>query len=276
MANLDYPNDEAVALIGVLDKWDAEHGHEKGWAASVIAKIHADILNASRNDSEPFDRENYSAEELAAWDYYQAEVIPIDKWDALVKEFRNSGNVDYDDYNPDTDYIGKPDPSFAPPANIHEYSGESGGGDLVVTTEAIEYFCKQLDTVAPQGKDGIVWQAINKLDALDIKPGTFGKAVAMRNKVTGTPGSSSDGGLRGDTRGLLVNVHEALFDLQKSLRAMVKEYDSAEEFNALTGQQFAEAMDEAWGDITKFSKYGNTDTTTQGGNGEEGGDGAGN
>jgi hypothetical protein len=178
-------------------------------------------------------------------------------------------------YDSDTEYIGKPHQDFDEPDNIREWSNESGNGELVVTPEAIEYFCKQLDAVAPQGKDGIIWQAIKRLDAIDIKPGTFGKAVALRNKITGIEGSTSDGGLKGDTRGMLVAVHEALFDLQKNLRTMMVEYEGAENLNSLTGEKFKDVMNETWGDITKFSKYGNTDTNATGNEKEEGGDGDG-
>lgn len=183
--------------------------------------------------------------------------------------------VPYDAYG-DTDPKYDIDSNFegVPGGNPKEYSGSNNpNGEMVVSTEAIEYFCRELDAIAPDGK-GILLDARNSLKGIDMKPGTFAIAEVLRQRVAGA--SANDAGLRGDTMGLLETVHSALFDLKKNLREMVTEYQNAEDFNKMTADQLGDAMKDSWGYIESINDYGNQSTTAGGGAGDGEGEGEGN
>jgi hypothetical protein len=215
------------------------------------------------NDGFPFvvpDYDGFTNKEKAIYDRFTDAYFDWDKFVATAKGTVDGKGKDvpYEGFNPDTDYVHNPDSSFTPPAEVKEYKGGDGkGGNFVVTTEAIEHFRRQLDLVAPQGENGLIWQAIKKLDGIDLKPGTFGKAVRIEGVIDGTTtGTTTDGGLKGNTRDFLVNFHEALFDLNTNLGALIREYDSAEEFNKLTGEQLDGVLSEAWGDVQNLGGNG--------------------
>lgn len=226
---------------------DEEMTHIEEWFYSSILPEEVDTSGFTNKDKALFERYD---DAFWNWDGFKAT--------AQGTVDGKGKDVPYDGFKQDTDYVDKPGSSFTPPANVKEYKGGDGkGGNFVVTTEAIEHFRRQLDLVAPQGKNGLIWQAIKKLDDIDLKPGTFGKAVRIEGVIDGTTtGTTTDGGLKGNTRNFLANFHEALFDLNTNLGALIREYDSAEEFNKLTGEQLDGVLHEAWGDIQNLGGNG--------------------
>ncbi|AGL14100.1 hypothetical protein [Actinoplanes sp. N902-109] len=265
--DFSYANEEAVDAIGVLDKYDTDHGHPAGWTRAVIKKIQQDIQNspAGKDRTGSYDRDDYSSDENAAYDWYSNDVIEHDHWKALVENYQKDqgSTVKPDAYNPDKQYIDKNDGGFKPPEGTGEYTGGNNPNhELTVSTEALNYFANQLDKVVGDGT-GVLYDARNQLNKVEMKPGGFAKAEVLRQKIEGV--SANDAGLRGDTMGLMLTLHEALYAVKTNLRQMVRDYDTAEEFNGMTAQQLGDAMDKAWGKIGNVGDYGQSSGTTTGG-----------
>lgn len=268
--NWDYANEEAVDQTGVLTDHDKAIGEDPGWTRSVINKIIADQQNQSGASQQwggsSWNRSDYSAEELAAWDWYQSEVTPKEKWDKIAANYRSSetsdDKVDKPEYDEDHQYINKPDSGFKPPTTSEYAGGNNASRDVVVSTEAINHLAGQIELVAGDGK-GMLIDARNELAKFQMRPGGFARAELLRQKIEGANGT--DEGLRGDTRALMLTVHGALFSVAQGLRKMAREYDTAEEFNNLTSEQLKDVMDGAWVKIGKIGGHGNSEGTTSGG-----------
>ncbi|NIL56907.1 hypothetical protein [Salinispora arenicola] len=263
-----YPNTQAVDATGVLDEYDEENGHPPGWTRSVIEKIKADINTytpvgrfGGRNG---FDRDDYTDEELAAWDWYQEDVVG--NWDEVAEEHNSTvtdtDNVRPDEYNPDHQYVEHPPPGFTPPGTSEWAGGHNPNQRLSVSTEALEFFADQIDQIAGDGT-GILFDARTLLGEVDMRPGGFAKAELMRQLIDGS--SSESPGLRGDTMNLMLSVHQALYEVKTGLRLMVRGYDTSEEFNDMTADELGEAMGGAWSKIGVVGDHGQDSGTTSGG-----------
>jgi len=270
MTNFDYPNAAAIDKIGVLTDYDRKHGHPEGWTRSVINKIQADIQksddkNGPRMGGE-YKAENYTPEEQAAYKFYREEVIEYEAWKKLVQEYwnENSDGVTFDKFDDSKQYIDKPGSGFTPPT-VTEYSGGNNKNhELSVSVEALEYFVRQIEQIiGKDGRSGMLLDAKKLLTSFEMRPGGFAKAEVLRRKIVGA--NADDPGLRGDSMALLQVVHEALYQIKENLRTLIKEYDSAEEFNKLTTQQLDEVMGGAWGKISGLKDYGQSGGTTGGG-----------
>ncbi|GAA2491392.1 hypothetical protein GCM10010435_42950 [Winogradskya consettensis] len=267
--NFDYANEEAIDKIGVLTSHDTSLGEDSGWTRSVIQKIKNDILNSPQTKaaSSSFDRGDYDSDELAAWDWYQDNVVDQDHWKQLVKDYNadvtNPDHVDPADYDPEHQYIPKDDGAIAPP-ETSTYSGSNNPNhELAVSTEALNFMAGQLDQIVGDGT-GMLFDARNTLNAIAMKPGGFAKAEILRQKIDGV--NATDAGLRGDSMGLMLAVHEALYAVKTGLRQMARDYDNAEDFNSMTADQLGESMGSAWGKIGNIGDYGQGSGSTAGGN----------
>ncbi|SCF40084.1 hypothetical protein GA0070216_113112 [Micromonospora matsumotoense] len=286
-----YPNDEAIDQTGILDKFNAgEIGgfpgkHPEGWIQAVIDEVQAEIQSNS-NSMQKVDWSHYSAEEKAAYDWYTDEVIPRDKWDKIVDDYKADSakeeNVTWEKYG-GTDYSGI-DGKINPP-DVKVYTGgDNKNGALKVSTEAIRYFANSIGAlVGTDGKgNSMMLDVSNKLGELNVLPGKFARAEVMRQKISGD--GSTNTGLIGDTQGLLVKVHQTLFALRESLLKMADSYEYTEddnlrtgkdlekktkEFNAMTKEEFTKAMGKPWGQISDIDDYGQVGT--EGGGGKSGG-----
>ncbi|WP_033346211.1 hypothetical protein [Catenuloplanes japonicus] len=252
-----YANSKAVEYLKPLDDYSTEHGHEAGWAWEVVETI--------QDSDELVDDQDLTDEERAAYDYYTTEITPKEKWDAIVAD--NKDKIDnYEKPSDDSvefeeepeegvSYSSELSEDFEAPEGVHEYAGGDNNANksVAVSHEAIEHFCRQLDAIAPEG-GGILLTARTAVNAIDLKPGRFAKAELLRRSITGT--DESNPGLRGDTAGALRAAHEALFDLRVSLRQMMTDYETADEFNKMTAEQLGDAMEDPWGSINRLSEYG--------------------
>ncbi|MET7747691.1 hypothetical protein [Micromonospora sp. NPDC005367] len=270
MADLSYANDDAIDQIGVLDKYDKDHDHPEGYSRAIIDKIEHDMDQETHHgeNNVPHDMSQYTEDERAVWDWYRKDVVDQDHWKKLVEEYekdaaaKNKTDIHAEKFDESHQYVPKVGSDFKPPA-VSEYSGSDNKSHKVaVSTEALEYFAKELDQVAGDGH-GMLLDAHKKLDGIDMRPGAFAKAELLRQTIIGT--GSKDLGLRGDTMNVLQTVHEALFTVKESVRAMIKEYDSGEEFQRMSVDQLNDAMEGAWGKIDKIKDYGSGEGTTSGG-----------
>jgi hypothetical protein len=272
MTDFGYPNDDAVKATGVFNQHDSDTGSPPGWTDAVVGKIKAEIEKEHQGDhgdytGPDYDHSKFSAEENAAYQWYKDDVIEQSHWEQIVKNYEANGGSkaptqpDVKDYNPDDDYIPKKDSGFQPPS-VNEYHGpDNKSHTLSVSTEAIEYFINELKSVADDGT-GILLDARGDLNKLDVKPGGFARAELMRQKVMGSQGG--DPGLRGDTMDMLTTIHSALFNMQTDLQKMLKEYQSTEDFNTMTADQFGDVMGDAWGKVGNLSQYGKSDSSGSG------------
>lgn len=269
MTDFGYPNDDAIKATGVLSQHDSDSGNPPGWTQAVIDKITKDNENRSpheqNNGTGGYDPNNYTPEENEAWEWYKANVLDQEHWEQIVKNYESNGgskaNITPSAYNPDDEYIPHKDSGFKPPP-VNEYNGpDNKSHTLSVSTEAIEYFIKELQAVAGDGS-GILLDAREDLNKLDVRPGGFARAELMRQKVMGSQGG--DKGLRGDSMDLLTDVHSALFNLQTDLHNMLVSYQNAEDFNKMTADQFKDTVGDAWGKIGNLSQFGKTDSSGTG------------
>jgi len=143
-----------------------------------------------------------------------------------------------------------PPSSFAPPA-AKPYSGDAGGASPVrVSTEAIDWFVSQLKQIAPHDGSGFIATAIDAVKAVDIRPGAFGKAQALKLKIDG------DSGLKGDTDSFLQGVRNVLIMLQDSLVVVSKGYQDTEDDSTITVDKLKEEMDRPFQLIDGWQKSG--------------------
>ncbi|WP_305785769.1 hypothetical protein [Symbioplanes lichenis] len=264
----DYPNKEAIDAMGILTKYDKDHGEESGWARSVIDKIQNDISSHTnpRTGMSTWDRGDYSKEELAVYDWYKSDVIEKDHWDKLVENYQG-------EHKPEDVHYKEAPPSYTPPKDSDFKAPETStytGGDnnpnneMAISTEAIDHLIKQIDTHIVTGEhDGILLKVAKELEGKHMKPGGFAKAEIMRQKIDGVNGQ--DAGLRGDAIGLLGTLHAALFEIREGLSNMKEEYKKAEDFNAMTSEQLAKTLEDAWSEINALGNYGKTSGTNTGG-----------
>ncbi|BCJ67309.1 hypothetical protein [Polymorphospora rubra] len=286
--DFSYANEEAIDQIGILDRFNNGEiegfpdQHPDGWIQAVIDEVKAEIQRNYNDNtySSDVDWSNYSDEERAAYEWYKNEVIPYEKWKALVEEYEETSsdesNVSYDEYQEPDEY--DIDGDIEEPG-VTIYTGtDNENGELKVSTEAIRHFVKQIDKVVWLG-GGLLWDARKRLNTLDVRPGMFARAEVMREKI-GEP----DSGLVGDTRGLLRNVHWTLASLSDNLLQLASSYERTEEGNELTGNdleertrefnemtesEFADAMGDSWGYIENTDDFGQISTDGSGGDDED-------
>jgi hypothetical protein len=265
--DLNTPTDESLEVVGVLDKWNKDHHKPDDWIQNLIQRVHKDIqAHTPSNPNRPntFDWDGYSKEEKDAYTWYSDEVIETEHWKKIVNEYKaksaNKDNVQYDHAPADGNNYGlNGNNGFVPPV-VHEWSDSAKQGNgVAVNTQALRYFAKQLEAIEPDGTGGVAWQAWEKLNKVSLKPGGFAKAELLRQKINGTGGDND--GLRGDTMDTLMAVHQAVYNLRKSLIKIADEYDSAEELNKMTGDQLTEAMKTAWAEIEKLKNSGTGSST---------------
>lgn len=287
--DFSYANDEAVEQIGILDRFNNgeiegfPNEHPDGWIQAVIDEVQADIQRSYQPDvvGSIVNWSNYTDEERAAYEWYTDEVIPYDKWEALVEEYEKESadedNVSYDEYQEPDEY--DIDGEFDKP-DVTTYTGtDNENGELKVSTEAIRHFAKQIDKVAWRG-GGLLLDASARFDTLDIRPGRFARAELMRQKISG---GGENSGLIGDTQGLLAQVHQTLFGLSENLLQMANSYqrteegndrtgrdleDRTREFNEMTESEFADAMGDSWGYIDGTDDFGQLSTDGSSGDGD--------
>ncbi|MCA2217455.1 hypothetical protein [Jidongwangia harbinensis] len=260
--DVNTPSFDGAVAAGVFKTYDSEHHKPDGWTENAVGRIRDEIHDNARDHPKNIDfldESNYSKEELDAYDWYQDHVLDINNWTKIATEFnKKSGSKDAVQYEhapaEGKNYGLKDDDGFRPPV-VHEWSDSvDKGKGVAVNTQALRHFAKQLEAIEPDGTGGVAWQAWDKLNKVSIKPGGFAKAEVLRQKINGAGGD--DDGLRGGTMDTLMTVHQAIYNLRKSLIKLADEYDSAEELNKMTGDQLTDAMKNAWAQIEKLKNSG--------------------
>jgi len=251
--DLDRPSIEAADEIDLFRTYDAQKGHPAegdSWTRAVVTKIIEDQAHrhtgARSSDLQMLggsDRSRYTADELAAYDWYKSQTEP-DRWKELVFEHRQKDAREQveppEEFNPDRNYREKPMHAVEG-LNRKPFDGQGGrAGAVTVSTDAILYFANVLESIAPlDGGNGPLQAVVNVLEKIDPRPGAFAKAEMHRRILVRTPDLP---GLQGETTKTVVDLQAVFAVTQKELRALVKEYDTAEELNGLTVKQFGDVM----------------------------------
>ena len=274
--NWDHVSIEAVDQMGLLDQWEKDHGESDGFVKTVVDKIYADIRSNSNTTHKEdtgggFDRGDYDADELAAWDMYSEKYknMAYPEWKKLVDQHRAdeaSQDIEYDDPSTFESPTNGENETLWPPKNLTLNEGTFNGSghtnnEMVVSTEAIQHLITAFGQIAKGEHEGELLKLATELDGRHIKPGGFARAELLRRKIDGT--GDADPGLRGDTIGLLRTLHRALYEVKEGLVEMKKEYEKTEEDNTVTQQQLQEHMAEAWSQVNGLGNYG-----TRGGSSE--------
>ncbi|XVV16086.1 hypothetical protein ACQP2X_17550 [Actinoplanes sp. CA-131856] len=295
--DLNYPDPDNHHTA--FEQHDEKTGSPLGWTKAVYDKINKDIQDNKNNPNgnvgpDGYDTSKYTPDENAAYKTLadndgggatfnppkinNLAVNAADGGDTNAggntwgHDFDNnnepkpkpsagsSDDIKFDNFDSGKQYMPNSNSGFTPPPGTKEYSGpDNKSGEMVVSTEAINYFLKNLANVAGDGH-GVAWDAYQDLgERVDPKPGGFAKAEVLRQKVMGA--GSSDSGLKGDTRALLLSVNRSLVALQASLHHAIKEYENTEDFN----KNFTKAMDDAWKKIERIDQYGKTTSSSSGG-----------
>ncbi len=266
--NFGYPNEEAIDKIGVLANHDKEFHHDVGWTRSVIRRIEQDAFghgdpNPRTGAPSGFDRNQYDAQELSAWDWYESKVLDTDQWKKLVKDYKTDEHqVKPEGYHEDKQYVDHHEP-IVKGTNVPYNGSNNPNHELRVSTDALKHFANQLDTVVKDDGSGMLRDARNKLQTVQMRPGGFAKAELLRQKIDGV--NAADAGLRGDSMNLMLAVQEALLAVKSGLLKMANEYEKAEDFNHMTADQLKDSMGKAWGQISEIGDFGKADGTTSGG-----------
>ncbi|MBU2670265.1 hypothetical protein KOI35_42865 [Actinoplanes bogorensis] len=258
--DFSYANPEAVDAVGILPKYDAEHGFENGWARSVIERWRTD-----------YDGDiDWDDDEQALVDWYTDDVIQHDEWKAIVeqhnKDVTQEDNVTVTPYDEDNPPYDMPENTFEHPEDTEYSGGNNPNQELAVSTEALRHVANQIGAIVglDDGGSNLILTARKQLGDIAMLPGGFAKAEVLRQKIEGV--NSNDAGLRGDAMGLLLASHEALLAVKEGLLKIADSYDNAEEFNEMTTTQLGDNMGNAWGKIDGLADYGQSSGTTTGGN----------
>lgn len=281
-----YPNDDAMDAIGILDQYNEGKidgtTHLSGWIQGVIDQVEDDLKPPPGKDrTGSIDWSDYSTAEHDAYNWYKNDVLPQDKWDEIVKDWKDDSatadkaDIHPDKFDPDKDsHFGLDDKVTLPDTQTYTDGKDNSTGDLLVSTKAIRYFANQLRKVADVDS-GVALDAEKKFEGLGLKPGQFYVADQMR---------ISYGNAIPDTKHLLRKVNKTLYELGGSLFAMADSYDKTEDNNTLTGQALKDSSDkfnhmtpdqlngymsDPWGDMSDLDKFG--DTAGAGGDGGGGG-----
>lgn len=187
-----------------------------------------------------------------------------EKVQALIDQY-DSGNEpdpDVDDFSTIDQPDDKPKDIPTDLPVVVNTTGESGG-DVSVSIEALKQFSTNVGAYKVH-----IDRALTAIKNVHVKPGYFGAGQNIVVKVQGTGDAI---GLKGDTEGFLKAVNALIYDLQTDIGNLILEYDTTEEWNALTTNQLNQAFEESFSNFSTISNYGNVSSE-----GESPGGGGGN
>lgn len=142
-----------------------------------------------------------------------------------------------------------PDPKheWIPPGDVGKPPPVPGGSDhpgkgvTVVNTEAMRTFAKNLQSLA----DGPIKSLPDKLEGVQLKPGVFLTAQEKIVKPITGPG-----GLRDTTKSAIHDLSKALDEVAEAVNTAAKAYESADEANKMSVDQYNQYFNRVSGHIT--------------------------
>jgi hypothetical protein len=149
---------------------------------------------------------------------------------------------------PDSSGDFKPDPKpgdIVTPPPVPGGTDTPGKGVTAVNTAAMKTYAQNLDSLVADG--GPLKNISHAMDAMVIKGGGFRGAVALTTKVTG------DGGIRNATQKTLADMVAVITNISDSVKKMSANYESAEEANKMSKDDYIKYLSQVSGQINGMS-----------------------
>ncbi|GIJ50334.1 hypothetical protein Val02_72200 [Virgisporangium aliadipatigenens] len=269
----EVPSLESAGLLGILAQHDAAIGKAgSDWTSTTLHMMFQTGFRHVGGGTTALDRGRFNAEELAVYDWWATDVQPKAKWHALFdRYFPSYKAIEYSAYRFGADYVtfdgtGVPKPDVVD-LNLAVYpGGDNSGRDLAVSTAALKYFASHLEAIVPPNGEGVIGAAIRRLGGINPRPGGFAVAEEFRRKLVGTKGEAADvnAGMSKDVAALLETVRHTLLSMHAGLYEVIRLYDTAEEFNAMTTADLDGVMNETWSQIKALDTHGRYDRLDKG------------
>jgi hypothetical protein len=128
-----------------------------------------------------------------------------------------------------------PPPPFDDKTNAYDYlegkgpnyEGGGGDGDIQINTDDLRSFSKFLSNFEPPLRE-----LQTRINNLSVSPGAFYQAYHLRQSI------HSDTGLGPATLKVIDQSLDTITHIQKAITEMIAEYDTIEELNSMTSEQF--------------------------------------
>lgn len=130
---------------------------------------------------------------------------------------------------------------YPPPAVPN--NGDSSGGGVRVSTEALKLFAANIRSLLPTLK-----VALEQIDTIKIAPGIFYDAYQLQVKIVNDGQGQA---IQPTTRDFLVKAIDAITVVADELDRLASAYATAEELNAATGQDLNEYIANAKTEVGK-------------------------
>ncbi|MGX1616488.1 hypothetical protein ACWIF8_21660 [Micromonospora chalcea] len=278
LARIDwgYASPEAIAAMNAYGMGDAAIGKPEGTTQAAYDSWMAYYnKHQNRRTGVDFDRwkDEVRAEHpewIEAREWYDKNVLDIDGWRNLVKEYKanitDPSNVKPPAFTDKPDWIDETktptNSGFTPPGINPTFKGDTAStSGVAVNTAALEWFANEvLGRIT--GPGNVLLATVDQLNAVDPRPGAFARAEVLRQAVVGA--TAQDGGVKGDTKDMLVDMNTALLAVQHALLKMAAQYKNLEELNSLTTEKLTEVMGDSFKGLDNLSTYGQKIIKTDG------------
>ncbi|WP_133116369.1 hypothetical protein [Amycolatopsis antarctica] len=143
------------------------------------------------------------------------------------------------------DLVNETAPVRVPNPPVWSGSADGGDGQTVVSVEAIRHVANSMTSLEEPLR-----RAIDDLRGVDIRPGGFYHATAMRTAING---ANSDGGLKSELTLTLTSILQGVVDIRDAMETMAARYTSTDQQNTLAATDVQRLMAEAAGEFTQAS-----------------------
>lgn len=205
-----------------------EHGHMSEEDRDLI-RARASAIGASGGYGDaPSETDGAWENYLALKNKYPDLEEGSDSEDLAKPDGHGEGPKEGTDYVEESglEYPGEKPPPVGDGPKPPNYGGKAEDGrQVVVSTEAIKRFIATLTELRE-----MLEPAKGYVAEIDIKPGAFGAAYALRDRVMGEEGKDSPG-IQSIVQSFLENTTLGMDHLEDDLAKVLKNYENAEELN---------------------------------------------
>lgn len=128
--------------------------------------------------------------------------------------------------------------------------------DVTVSTAALQTFSNNVLKL-----EALVRSAWNDVNKVNVKPGGFGAAALLSERIQGAQGAA---GLRGDTLEFLKAVLNTFYDLRADIVTLKTDYETTEEWNKLDAQGLNNLFSETWANYNQIAATGEASGSNNG------------
>jgi len=270
-----YPSQDAINAMHAYSTHDKAKGYPDGttqaaydsWTA--YANSHGTAKTGASLDGWADSVRAQHPEWVEAHQWYNENIVG-DGWDKLVEDFKkhatDPSNVNPPGFNDKPDWIDdskNPTNSGFDPSGIKtSFTGDSAStSGTAVNTAALEWFANDF-LGAITGEGHMLLQTADLVGQINPKPGAFARAEVLRQAIVGA--TAQDGGVKGDTKDMLINMNTTLLAMKEALLKMAKQYRDVEELNGLTTDKLNEYLGDSFQGLNGISGYGSKTVKTDG------------